>query len=282
MSFRVLEKALNELAGALEAVGCKLIIGGGFGLYLRQIELSEEPGVATLVSREHWCEPRTTADIDIFLETHIVASLEQMQSIRAALDSLGYAVIEEVKFLHFEKLFGPNERVELNFLTGPIDNQTLAAQVKFNRPRVRPKGNVELHAYLTNDAIGLSEQLIDIDEIGTSTGVKNIFVPHPSTFLLMKLHAFRDRLNEEAERSSQHAIDVYRIICMMSEGDFKQTQAFFHQNRKATPVSGARNIVDEYFASFDQMGFVRLQEHVLARGDFALNTMREVLQELTH
>ncbi len=147
MSFHVLEKSLRELADALEAFHCKLIIGGGFGLYLRQINIADQITIETLIPREQWCQPRTTSDIDIFLETSIVASLSQMQSIRAALDSLGYTVIPGVKYLHFEKTFGPAERVELNFLTGPITDQALSAQVKYNRPRVRPKGDVALHAY---------------------------------------------------------------------------------------------------------------------------------------
>jgi hypothetical protein len=81
MSFTILETALYELADALDGFGCKLIIGGGFGLYLCQIGIVDHMEIGTLIPRENLCEPRTTSDIDIFLETTIVASLGQMQSI---------------------------------------------------------------------------------------------------------------------------------------------------------------------------------------------------------
>ena len=281
MSFTILETALYELADALDGFGCKLIIGGGFGLYLCQIAIADHVEIETLIPRENWCEPRTTSDIDIFLETTIVASLGQMQSIRAALDALGYTVIADVKYLHFEKTFGPEERVELNFLTGPITDQSLSSQLKFNRPRVRPKGDVELHAYLTDEAIGLSEHLIPVSQVegGTRAATKNIFVPHPSTFLIMKLHAFRDRV-DEPDKASQHAIDIYRVICMMSEADFKQTKIFLRANSTSKPALQAAHITKEYFGSLDQMGFIRLREHPLSRSDFPLGTLRDVLLDL--
>ncbi len=187
MSFQLLNRALGELEAAMLDCGSKLIIGGGFGLFLcqREMEIESRP---TLIKREAWCVPRATSDLDIFVETNIIASISQLQAIRKCLDDLCYSVIEGVEFLHFEKHFSETERVEINFLTGPITDQELAKKIKFQRPRVRAKGDVKLHAYLTDAAVALSEHL---RRIGKKSGAEhtNIFVPHPATLLVMKLHA---------------------------------------------------------------------------------------------
>lgn len=280
MSFELLSRALIELEGAMGDCGSKLILGGGFGLFLCQSKMEEDESKPTLIGRDAWCVPRATADLDIFLETSILASIEQMQAIRKCLDGLGYTVIEGVEFLHFEKHFSDTERVEINFLTGPITDQELVKKVQVRRPRARARGKVQLHAYLTDEAVGLSEHLRPIGKrpYGEDT---NLFVPHPATLLVMKLHAFRDRLaKEEAEKAGHHAIDVYRILCLLDEETLVECKGILKENASVTVVTSAAEIVETHFQSFDQMGFVKIREHPLYRDDFDLKTMRSVLLEL--
>lgn len=174
MSFELLSRALEELEPVLTGCGVKLIVGGGFGIFLLQTELLQDEGIRTIIEREVWCAPRTTADIDIILETHIVANLGQFQVMRQGLDRLQYEVVDSAKYMHFEKHFSDTERVEINFLTGPIQDLSLQEKIHFNRPRVRPRGDVQLHAYLTEQAIGL-------DTVHELVGRHNLFVPSTVT-----------------------------------------------------------------------------------------------------
>jgi hypothetical protein len=87
MSFDLFTRALIELEQAMTACGVKLIIGGGYGLFLWQnLMVETDTNAQTLIPREAWCPQRATADSDIILETNIVASIEHFQAIQKALD----------------------------------------------------------------------------------------------------------------------------------------------------------------------------------------------------
>jgi hypothetical protein len=282
MSFNILVRALGELEQVMNDCGVKLILGGGFGLFLWQID-EQESGAATLITREAWCVPRATLDLDIFLETIIVASIDQFQAIQQSLDHLDYKVIPGVEYLHFEKHYSETERVEINFLTGPITDSSLAAKIKISRPRARPKGaDVKLHAYLTDEAMGISERLqrIRIKKVDSSIA-SNLYVPSPATFLLMKIHAFRDRLAKgDIEKSGHHAMDIYRTISMLTEKTYGETVAFLQMNRDNNVLKSAASIVRSDFTALDQPGMTKIREHSLYRNDFDLEKMRSVLTEV--
>ena len=241
----------------------------------------QESGVATIIPREAWCVPRATLDLDIFLETVIVASVDQFQAIRRSLDALGYTVIAGVEYLHFEKHYSETERVEINFLTGPITDSSLAAKIKVSRPRARPKGaDVKLHAYLTDEAMGVSETLQPIKKAGSSIA-SNLYIPSAATFLLMKIHAFRDRLEKgDIEKSGHHAMDVYRTISMLTEKTYGETLAFLQANRDSEVAKSATAIVRSNFNALDQPGMTKLRDHSLYRTEFDLEKMRSVLAEV--
>lgn len=275
MSFELLNQALAELETALKECNVKLIVGGGFGLFVLQSAFTHKEGIRTLIPQEAWCVPRTTADIDVILETSIVASLEQFQAIRNSLDQLGYRVISGVEYLHFEKFFSADERVEINFLTGPIEDPSLAEKIRITRPRVRPKGDVQLHAYLTNEAIALSDALQEVAEHS------NLFLPASMTLLAMKLHAFKDRLvRNEHEKAGHHAMDVYRVICMMTEDQYAHARAYLSAHKEHEVVKSAADIVHTYFATADLPGITKIREHPLYRPEFQLDEMRGILAEL--
>jgi hypothetical protein len=85
--------------------------------------------------------------------------------------------------------------------------------------RVRARTFAELHAYLTNEAVDLELNPLELVIDGTTVVVPNAFA-----FLLMKLHAFRDRMNAANDDDSRqlgrhHALDVYRVIAMLTEPD---------------------------------------------------------------
>ena len=58
---------LIDLVQAIDLPDFKLILGGGFGLCLKQLHLQRNPGVPTLFPGDLWPYPRATEDLDLFL-----------------------------------------------------------------------------------------------------------------------------------------------------------------------------------------------------------------------
>ncbi|NBQ15996.1 MAG: hypothetical protein EBU31_15625, partial [Proteobacteria bacterium] len=95
---------LLDLDAALGG-GADLMVGGGFGLYLKQLHL-EKSGVRTLLPRSRWPQARTTQDIDLFLRAEIVADVARMERLREVLDQLGFLVEEDAKWMKFARDVG--------------------------------------------------------------------------------------------------------------------------------------------------------------------------------
>lgn len=171
---------LIDLARAVGRPDFKLILGGGFGLYLKQLHLQRQPDVRTLLPGDLWPYPRATEDLDVFLPTEVVVSLAEMKALRAVLDALGFTPVEEAKFLHFVKLWGDRGRVKIDMLTGPISEAAAKAKVRVTRPRVRPRGKVELHAYLTEEALDIESSLLRLTIEGADRTAKQIRWPSTS------------------------------------------------------------------------------------------------------
>ena len=197
MSMDVLITSLLDLAHEVSDLPEPLLVGGGFGLYLKQRHLEEQKGIETLISGELWPPARATEDIDLLLPPEVIISVEHMKTIRAALDSLGY------------RPYAPNFQFVKDTDRGPVKIDLLTCdvppehtdKVKINPPRVRPHGDVKLHAYLTSEAIALGLSPFEMTLGGIrSDGTQSsllIRIPNPFTYLLMKLHAFHDRMEDE-------------------------------------------------------------------------------------
>ncbi len=285
-SFDPLKMTLLDLAYELRDTGFPLILAGGYGLYLKQLHRQRPGAPRTLLPSELWPAPRNTEDLDLFLQTDIVASVEHMKAVRSALDRLGFSLVERVKFMHFEKSLGAIGQVKVDLLTGPIDDPATRRKLRLqSKPRVRPKGKVELHAYLTNEAIGVEEAPTEIPVAGSrSMGdpcQTIVHVPQPFTFLLMKLHAFADR-KEDADRDlgRHHALDLYRLVALLTEEEYKSAREQIGKHRAQPAVSRAEKVVDSDFRDLQATGILRLREHALVRPNFDFATFLAVLREL--
>ena len=257
---------LIDLDRAIGQPKFKFILGGGFGLYVKQIHL-QQTNVRTVLPGDLWPMPRATEDLDFFLPTEIVVSLENMTRLRQALDRIGFKPVEEAKFLHFSKPWEPAGRIKIDMLTGPID-PIAKSKLKVTPPRVRPRGDLELHAYLTEEALDFEQSLfaIMLDGIGSDKqpGTVAVNIPQPFTFLLMKLHAFADRMNDaNVDLGRHHSLDVYRIVAMLTEAEFNQVRQMLNKHSTSRPVARAREIISENFSSPTAMGLIRLREHAL-------------------
>lgn len=285
MNIDPLITTLLDLSRAIKRDDFRLILGGGVGLYLKQMYRQQQADLRPLIAGELWPYPRATEDLDVFLPTELVVDLGQMQALRAALDTLGFQPVLEAKYLHFAKSWGDGGRVKIDMLTGPIVGAEALAKVQISRPRVRPKGQLQLHAYLADEAIDFDKSLlpIPVDGIGSEGHRRSttVYVPQPFTFLLMKLHAFADRAEDaNKDLGRHHALDVYRIVAMLTAEEFDDVRVNAQRHASSPAVARARRIISDDFSSATARGVLRLREHPLFIARMDTESMIRALADL--
>lgn len=283
----ILKTSLLDLLYELRDQPTPLILCGGYGLYLKQVYLQDTLDSATLIAGELWPAPRATEDLDILLRTEVVVDASQMRPVREALDRLGYTAIPGAEYMQFSKQLGGGRIVKVDMLTGPLGPLANDPRVKVGDRRVRPQPSVKLHAHRTDEALGFQEHTMVVPVMGIlSSGdpyEAAVYVPSAFTLLLMKLHAFRDGCNDEnKDLARHHALDIYRIMAMLTEQELDQTQQQLAEHRDESAVVEAVRIAGEYFVSEESLGSLRLREHALwdesmALTDF-LSAMKDLLQ----
>lgn len=80
-----------DLLRVLDSSGIPLMIGGGFGLYLKRLHL-ERTGERTLFSILPAI--RLTNDIDLFLRAEVLSDLARTREVADAIRRLGYTPVE--------------------------------------------------------------------------------------------------------------------------------------------------------------------------------------------
>ncbi len=279
-----LRASLLDLLREIKSADLRLIIGGGFGLFLRT-EQVRKSGVRTLLSV--WPESRSTNDLDLFLRPEFLINQQKLKPLSDALSRLGYRAVPGAEKYQFFKSVSAGEGTDLikiDILTGARDRFS-GTPVKTDRRRVRPNPSVGIHAHPVDEAPTLEENLLPITLSGTSsTGVEmqsEIFLPHPYSFLMMKLFAFSDRFNDEDKDFGRyHALDLYSIMAVTSEQEWNNALALRERFSRNPWVAKAGRLVADYFSSLNGMGMVRLRESRYFRPDLQLEKFMSLLGEL--
>ena len=181
-----LEKSLLDLLSKLNSTSFPIILGGGYGLYLRRTILEQE-GARTLL--EHWPEARSTNDLDLFLRPELLCDSDRLALLKSALDELGYTPVEGAEHYQFRKddPDGFIERgIKIDLLTGPSSSFD-GTGLKVDKRRVRPYPSVKVHAHPTDEAITLDEHLQEVKfQIGGDgeSANKSVYLPHPFLSLI--------------------------------------------------------------------------------------------------
>jgi hypothetical protein len=274
---------LLDLLRELDARGVPLTVGGGFGLYLKRNHLART-GEQTLFTELP--EVRSTNDIDMFLRADVLSDLDRTKEVADAIRRLGYEVVEEAKYLQWRRpvvVGGVAQDVKIDVLVGPLGRYRRS--MKVNPPRARPKGDIQFHAHMVEEALHVEEMPIGVRVDGPTSDGKaysgTVYVPEAFPYLLMKLHTFSDRKDDPNKNLGRHhALDVYTIVGMMTESEYERAKAFGAADREDEPVARARAIVNEDFSSTSTVGVLRLREHSLSRADFRLEDFVAVLREI--
>jgi len=285
----ILTTSLLDLLYELRDQPMPLILGGGYGLFVKQVHLQKSlqnaATPATLISDVLWPVPRATEDLDILLTTEVVIDAARMRPIRAALDRLGYVAIPGAEYMQFAKPLGGGRIAKVDLLTGPLGAFADDPRVKVDDRRVRPRESVQLHAHRTDEAIAFQEDTLAIPVRGTlssgDTYEAVVHVPQPFTLLLMKLFTFRDRCMDAAkDMARHHALDLYRIVAFMTNAEFDQTERQIRQHQNEPAVVEASRIVAEHFASTESLGPLRLREHRLWNERMAMADFLSAIKDL--
>lgn len=272
---------LLDLDRSLNLPG-KLIIGGGYGLFLKQLYLNENPQIRTLFPPSKMPVARTTQDIDLILRAELVTDSESMKAIRVALDGLGFRVVESAKFMQFERAFEQGQ-VKIDLLAAPLGE--FASRVSNDSRRVRPKPSVNLHARKLEEAVAVELHPVTIPVSGIlSSGEPHktsILTPQTFTYLLMKLLAFRDRVDDgDKQHGQHHALDIYRIIGLMTEAEDADVRNLSKEFAENPVVVQAREIAAESFVTRTGIGRIRIQEHPLFTPQLDLDDFGKQLEDL--
>ncbi len=286
MSDEILRTSLLDLLYALGTTAEGILLAGGYGLYLKQLYLSDLH-IHTLINAEVWPEPRATQDIDLMLSAELVASAQSMAALRAALDKMGYTVVKGSEFLQFVRTISGTAVVKVDLLTAQFNILESNRAIRADDRRARPASadHPDLHAHPTDGALALTDDPLIIDVAGTRSDGRacsvKVTIPHPFNYLLMKLTAYRDRRNDSDKNLGRHhALDVFRIVAMLTESEWDQMLASQRRFTTDSQVLSCRKLVQSDFSGKTTLGVLAMRAHPLWRNDPQLPVFLEALHEV--
>lgn len=279
-----LRTALLDLLNKVRETEVKLIIGGGYGIYLRT-EHIRESGKHTLLDK--WPEARSTNDLDLFIRPELLIKSDKLKPLSDAIKKLRYNPVPGSEHYQFKKP-GPDGSeagsIKIDILTGPA-NRFEKTRVKVDERRARPRPSIGLHAHPAKEALTLDKGLLEVKFKGNLSSGElwegEVYVPHVFTFLMMKLFAFKDRFkDQDKEFGRYHALDMYTILATTTESEWGQALEFRNQYSKEEMTIEAGKLIHQYFSARNQMGIIRLMESGYYRDDFQLDGFMSSLQEI--
>ena len=260
---------LAELAKGLDTENIPIILGGGMSLYLRQKFMSRQTAryPFDLLAR-------STADLDLFLSSRLIADAGKIESLRQVIGHLDYSVVPEAKNFQFAKkimLYGQERVIKIDLLAAPPHGEDLSL-VSVHGLRIKPRGAAGIHAYLTNESEGIEFGKLPIDPglLESSLTLKNqiLFIPSAFNFLILKLHAFNDRKNDEArDLGRHHAWDIFATVVRMSEVDWTAAKEHLVAHADRLYIKKAAEIRKIDFSVRAALGLLRLRENESYKGE---------------
>ena len=284
ITMSVLQTGLLDLLHELHGTDVKLIIGGGFGIYLKT-DYVRRMDVRTLLRQ--WPESRSTSDLDLFLRPELLIEPAKLKPLAEAITRLGYKVLKGAEKYQFVKSGRGRYKagsIKIDILTGP-QNRFEGTSVRTDSRRARPNPSVGIHAHPVDEALTLEEGLLSVcieQKSDTSEPTHGqVFLPQPYTFLMMKLFAFRDRIDDaDKEFGRYHALDLYTILATTMESEWKQALIFRDRYRNDSRVVEAGQLVVKFFSALDKPGMIRLRESSYYRPELQLDEFMSAMQEL--
>ncbi len=256
---------LRNFAEKLAKKNIPLIIGGGYGLLLKANHIQR---IGARTRLEQIPIARSTGDIDVFLTTEVIIDNDKTTSIREVLDELGYSPVPGAEYYQFFrelKVGGVSRNLKFDFLAAPVTGED-AKLVRMDDRRIKPREAKGFHAHTAPEALTIGEHLVAIG-IGDETRPIEIFVPHPFSYVLLKLFALRDQLDDDEKNFGRHhAFDIYQTWAMMTEDEFEQAEQLRETYSELGVMPEALDIAQALFVHENARGMIRLKEHARLEG----------------
>ena len=279
-----LKTTLLDLLYELRDVDVPLLLGGGYGLYLKQEAalVTNEPRLLDLTP-----PLRATNDLDLFLRTELIADSERLRPLRAALDALGFTVIPSAQNYQFARKFtldGILWDIKVDLLTRTPDPAAYP-HLKFDARRVKPHPSVGLHAHRTDEALAVEDSATLLELTGKlSTGetfTGTVFLPPTYAFLMMKLFALSDQRDDATKLyGEKHALDLYTLVSLLTESEYRATLALRDRYQSSAEAGAAARLVAELFATTETVGSLRLRRNESLSREANLSDFMSLLREM--
>lgn len=259
---------LAELIDALGPLADRVLLAGGYGLYLKQLHLADLDQ-ETLIAGEHWPTARATNDFDLILEMELLASAPDMTLLRRALDDLGYEPMENARFFHFQRGGREPGALRVDLLGPQPDRVGTDARIR-HRPdrRAGPRGpgRPKVHAWpaegvLLEEESGAATRIPLRVLSNTGQPPRVVRVPHTFTSMLMKLSAYGNQKRDGHPGYEKNAIDLYRVIAMTSPEEDAAMPGLLAGALTNPVVAACRELVAAEFSHPDAPGVVEVRQH---------------------
>ncbi|MCX5658602.1 MAG: hypothetical protein NTW19_02635 [Planctomycetota bacterium] len=266
MTFRAdpLWKVFSALWTALPSADGKILVAGGYGLFLKQTWLLTYPEVRTVIPIRDWRdgEPRVTNDLDLILDLKLIASEESQNAIAETLRRQGFEEVSGRERWQFRKSLSQDLVVLVDLHAEPPPQRSENPIEHGRRIKHKPSlGSAGVHGRLNPEALGGDMHPFAFNLNGIRT-----VVPNPVTWAVMKLVSTQDRLrrseaaeeNREREfqqaQATKHARDVMRVVAMTTLEERDQAQDVTQAIRDKEAFVQARKAFDALFRDDAQWG----------------------------
>jgi hypothetical protein len=142
-------------------------------------------------------------------------------------------------------------------------HKTSDSKFKIKRPRI---GNVDVekfHGYLVDEAIDIEFGMIPVKNVA-GVPVDNVYLPSSFNYIILKLHAFRDRITDETvDLGRHHAFDIFSAVIDIDKSDWENAQTHYEMKAGALYIESAREIITRYFSTSISLGIIRIKENEL-------------------
>lgn len=271
----------------LRSIAPKLLLAGGYGLFLKQqwllsqwhflgteddhsmvIEKGNQSiadAVRTLVAIHRWMDqtPRSTKDFDFIANLDLIASEDEQQGIHEVLEKHGFGVVPANARWQFEKQVSVGRRVVLDFHAPAPASERGDLRVGARRVKPQPSlGQRGIHGRMNPEAASA-----ELHPFSFTYGGLKIVLPNPVTLTLMKLAAMRDRraVSQSAELSAEnrqqedrqarkHAEDVCRVVAMMTREESETVVGVLGGLRRSSGFEVAVATFSEFFKADEDWG----------------------------
>jgi hypothetical protein len=244
----------------------RLILGGGMSFYLRNLYLGPTRAGRYPIQ----IESRSTNDLDFYFTSDLIVDPKAAEGVKACLATLGYRVNPEAKNFQFVKdvkTKGGLRTFKVDLLSQP-PLETDSSLVDVKPPRIKPKGVDGIHAYLTEEALGIDIGIVEIElkslpgAASNQTGI--VCLPSSFNYIIMKLHAFDDRKERADEKSDygrHHALDIFATVSRMNAEDWETAGTHRRKHQGRPYMKKAVAIRKACFSDPMAVGIIRLREN---------------------